>query len=44
MQDRSIAMYRKVKNVKKEKKGIESFDNKQCLSDVLNYISERIGS
>ena len=28
----------------KEKKGIESFDNKQCLSDVLNYISERISS
>ena len=28
----------------KEKKGIESFDNKQCLSDVLNYISERIRS
>jgi len=28
----------------KEKKGIESFNNKQCLSDVLNYISERIHS
>jgi len=28
----------------KEKKGIESFNNKQCLSDVLNYISERISS
>ena len=28
----------------KEKKGIESFDNKQCLSDVLNYISERLRS
>ena len=28
----------------KKKKGIESFNNKQCLSDVLNYISERIHS
>jgi 4-phosphopantoate--beta-alanine ligase len=28
----------------KEKKGIESFDNKQCLSDVLNYMAERISS
>jgi len=26
----------------KEKKGLESFDNKQCLSDVLNYISDRL--
>ena len=28
----------------KEKKGLESFDNKQCLSDVLNYISDRLKS
>ena len=28
----------------KESKGIESFDNGQCLSDVLNYISERLRS
>ena len=28
----------------KEKKGNKSFNNKQCLSDVLNYISERIHS
>ena len=28
----------------KENKGIESFDNRQCLSDVLNYISERLRS
>jgi 4-phosphopantoate--beta-alanine ligase len=28
----------------KENKGIESFDNGQCLSDVLNYISERLRS
>ena len=26
----------------KEKKGLDSFDNKQCLSDVLNYMAERI--
>ncbi len=26
----------------KEKKGIENFDNKQCLSDVLKFIAERI--
>ena len=28
----------------KENKGIRSFDNEQCLSDVLNYISERLRS
>ena len=28
----------------KEKKGLDSFDNKQCLSDVLNYMAERISS
>ena len=28
----------------KEKKGLESFDNKKCLSDVLNYISDRLKS
>jgi len=28
----------------KENKGIKSFDNEQCLSDVLNYISERLRS
>ena len=28
----------------KEKKGVDSFDNKQCLSDVLNYMAERISS
>jgi len=28
----------------KEKKGFDSFDNKQCLSDVLNYMAERISS
>ena len=28
----------------KEKKGGDSFDNKQCLSDVLNYMAERISS
>ena len=28
----------------KEKKGLESFNNKQCLSDVLNYISDRLKS
>jgi 4-phosphopantoate--beta-alanine ligase len=28
----------------KENKGIESFDNGQCLSDVLNFISERLRS
>ena len=28
----------------KEKKGIDSFNNKQCLADVLNYMAERISS
>ena len=28
----------------KEKKGLGSFNNKQCLSDVLNYMAERISS
>ena len=28
----------------KEKKGFDDFDNKKCLSDVLNYIAERISS
>jgi len=28
----------------KDKRGIESFDNKQCLTDVLNYMAERISS
>ena len=28
----------------KEKKGLDSFDNKQCLSDVLKYMAERISS
>ena len=28
----------------KDKNGLESFDNKQCLSDVLNYISDRLKS
>ena len=28
----------------KEKKGIDSFSNKQCLADVLNYMAERISS
>ena len=28
----------------KEKKGLDNFDNKKCLSDVLNYIAERISS
>lgn len=28
----------------KEKKSLDSFDNKQCLSDVLNYMAERISS
>ena len=28
----------------KEKKGIGSFNNKQCLADVLNYMAERISS
>ena len=28
----------------KEKKGLDSFDNKQCLSDVLNCMAERISS
>tara|TARA_B100001094_G_scaffold310985_1_gene346189 strand:- start:323 stop:1030 length:708 start_codon:yes stop_codon:yes gene_type:complete len=28
----------------KEKKGLDSFDNKQCLSDVLNYMADRISS
>ena len=28
----------------KEKRGLDSFDNKQCLSDVLNYMAERISS
>ena len=28
----------------KEKKCLDSFDNKQCLSDVLNYMAERISS
>ena len=28
----------------KEKKGFDNFDNKKCLSDVLNYIAERISS
>ena len=28
----------------KEKKGLDSFNNKQCLSDVLNYMAERISS
>ena len=29
---------------REEKKGLDSFDNKQCLSDVLNYMVERISS
>ena len=28
----------------KEKKSLDSFDNKQCLSDVLNYMADRISS
>jgi len=28
----------------KEKNGINSFNNKQCLTDVLNYMAERISS
>ena len=28
----------------KEKNSIDSFDNKQCLTDVLNYMAERISS
>ena len=28
----------------KEKNGLESFNNKQCLTDVLNYMAERISS
>jgi len=28
----------------KEKNGIHSFNNKQCLTDVLNYMAERISS
>ena len=28
----------------KEKNGINSFDNKKCLKDVLNYISDRLKS
>ena len=28
----------------KEKKGLDSFNNKQCLTDVLNYMAERISS
>ena len=28
----------------KEKNGLDSFNNKQCLSDVLNYMAERISS
>ena len=28
----------------KEKNGLDSFDNKQCLTDVLNYMAERISS
>ena len=28
----------------KEKKGLDSFNNKQCLSDVLNYMADRISS
>ena len=28
----------------KEKNGLDSFNNKQCLTDVLNYIAERISS
>ena len=28
----------------KEKNGIDSFDNKECLRDVLNYISDRLKS
>ena len=28
----------------KEKKSLDSFDNKQCLSDVLKYMAERISS
>ena len=28
----------------KEKNGIDSFDNKECLRDVLNYMAERISS
>ena len=28
----------------KENKGLDSFNNKQCLSDVLNYMAERISS
>ena len=28
----------------KEKRGIDSFNNKQCLGDVLNYMAERISS
>ena len=28
----------------KEKNGLDSFNNKQCLTDVLNYMAERISS
>ena len=28
----------------KEKNGLDSFDNKECLREVLNYISERLKS
>ena len=28
----------------KEKKGLDIFDNKKCLKDVLNYISDRLKS
>lgn len=28
----------------KEKNGIDSFNNRQCLTDVLNYMAERISS
>jgi 4-phosphopantoate--beta-alanine ligase len=28
----------------KEKNGLDSFDNKECLREVLNYISERLRS
>ena len=28
----------------KEKNGLDSFNNKQCLTDVLNYLAERISS
>ena len=28
----------------KEKNGLDSFNNKQCLADVLNYMAERISS